>query len=377
MGQTREEMATTVSTSFAEIDDVDELSLDELRNAWVDLGDRLASRGEQWIRTALKCAFLYTVDHSDVRRVTCDREFVSFMKDVGTLLANEDGRRIVAGAVRSFDFPKEVALEDPDEPRLRLLCERMFANLVAQDVYYDFVRAMYSNARPTDIDDHAPGLCVSDPEWNNDLRTGMVDLSVAASEIIARGPSLANVASMWCARMRVHEVYRPDPRDGLRLIFWAARRLLPERSMTSVSIPHPPAQTPDSHQTFCSFIDVITFAADLMATRLGVPLSEAHYDAAGRRVRFRVPGTKRVMWLRVRFIQQGAVPRVEVCLVSVKPPTVQSLPAPVHLELAQWNQASQVFTGFKIPIDGGLEMLREPIARAIGFLSEYATSSGY
>jgi CHAT domain-containing protein len=109
-----------------------------------------------------------------------------------------------------------------------------------------------------------------------------------------------------------------------------------------------------------------------MAKLLDVSAHMAEREA--RRVRFVVPGKRRVLRLRVRVITQGDR-RVEVCLVStgILPRGLE--PSPSGLSLVSWEFKNQILTGFKIPFPTLDYVTIHPIvSSALRYLTRYAAS---
>jgi hypothetical protein len=122
---------------------------------------------------------------------------------------------------------------------------------------------------------------------------------------------------------------------------------------------------PSEHDVFME--SVKTEMAELLS------VSEQAGEREPRRVRFVVPGKRRVLRLRVRVITQGDR-RVEVCLVSTGALPRGSEPYPIGLRLESWVRASQIFTGFRIPFQTFNHAIIQPIvSSALRHLTHYAT----
>lgn len=107
-----------------------------------------------------------------------------------------------------------------------------------------------------------------------------------------------------------------------------------------------------------------------IAELLGVSVQMGERDA--RRVRFVVPGKRRMLRLRVRVITKGNR-RVEVCLVSTGSLPRGSEPEPSDLSLEAWEYKSQILTGFRIPFQTlDYVMIHPLVSSALRYLTRYA-----
>lgn len=109
-----------------------------------------------------------------------------------------------------------------------------------------------------------------------------------------------------------------------------------------------------------------------MAELLGV--SEQMGEHKARRVRFVVPGKRRILRLRVRVVTQGNR-RIEVCLVSTGTLPHWPEPYPSGLSLVSWEYRNQILTGFQIPFPTlNYVSIRPIISGALEYLTRYAAS---